>query len=63
MLLKLNKKKMKTLSLDKSTVPAKMTPQVAGGVDIDSSYASYGCPPKLISDGPECPGNLTSRAC
>jgi hypothetical protein len=31
MKLKLNKKKMKSLSSDKVTVPANMTPKIAGG--------------------------------
>ncbi|MCF2907375.1 hypothetical protein L1285_03475 [Pseudoalteromonas sp. DL2-H2.2] len=43
MKLKLNKKKMKTLSTDHSNLPANMTPQVAGGTDINSSYPSYRC--------------------
>ncbi|WP_125716669.1 hypothetical protein [Pseudoalteromonas rubra] len=35
--LKLNKKKMKSLSSDSNNMPHNMTPQVAGGVDINSS--------------------------
>ena len=48
MKLKLNKKKMKTLSADSSNVPAEMTPQVAGGTQINSSYDTYRCPPPPI---------------
>ncbi|WP_281561392.1 hypothetical protein [Thalassomonas sp. RHCl1] len=32
MKLKLNKKKLKNLSKDNKTIPAAMTPQVAGGI-------------------------------
>ncbi|MCF2907544.1 hypothetical protein L1285_04330 [Pseudoalteromonas sp. DL2-H2.2] len=35
--LKLNKKKMKSLSSDSNNMPRNMTPQVAGGTDINSS--------------------------
>ncbi|TMO54378.1 hypothetical protein [Pseudoalteromonas phenolica] len=55
MKLKLNKKKMKTLSADSSNIPAEMTPQVAGGTQINSSYATYRCPPPPI-DGPSVDG-------
>lgn len=34
MKLKLNKKKMKSLSSDKVTVPANMTPKVVGGQQV-----------------------------
>ncbi|CAH9053286.1 hypothetical protein PSECIP111854_01140 [Pseudoalteromonas sp. CIP111854] len=61
MLLKLNKKKIKTLSQDNSSIPENMTPQIAGGTNINSSYNTYRC--QVTSDGPDCPGNLTSRAC
>ncbi|MEQ3512347.1 hypothetical protein ABMY35_03095 [Pseudoalteromonas sp. BZB3] len=53
MKLKLNKKKMKTLSADSSNIPAEMTPQVAGGTQINSSYVTYRCPP---IDGPSADG-------
>ncbi|TLX46011.1 hypothetical protein C1E24_15960 [Pseudoalteromonas phenolica] len=53
MKLKLNKKKIKTLSADNSNIPADMTPQVAGGTQINSSYVTYrDCPPpRTISGG------------
>ena len=41
MKLKLNKKKIKSLSNDNKAIPAEMTPQVAGGQDVNSSYPSY----------------------
>ncbi len=52
MKLKLNKKKIKTLSADSSNIPAEMTPQVAGGTQTNSSYVTYrNCPPRTISGG------------
>ena len=52
MKLKLNKKKIKTLSADSSNIPAEMTPQVAGGTQTNSSYVTYrNCPPPTISGG------------
>jgi hypothetical protein len=46
MKLKLNKKSVKKLSSDIKTMPADMTPQVAGGqADVDSSYRTYACKP------------------
>ncbi|TMP38797.1 hypothetical protein CWB96_19485 [Pseudoalteromonas citrea] len=66
MLLKLNKKKIKTLSQDAAKIPSDMTPGIAGGAQADSSYRTYRCQPNTnlcLTDGPECPGNLTSRAC
>ena len=43
MKLKLNKKKIKSLSSDNKAIPAEMTPQVAGGQDVNSSYVTYLC--------------------
>ncbi|ALO43805.1 hypothetical protein [Pseudoalteromonas phenolica] len=43
MKLKLNKKKMKSLSSDNKAIPAEMTPQVAGGQDVNSSFVTYRC--------------------
>ena len=44
---------MKTLSADSSNIPAEMTPQVAGGTQINSSYVTYRCQP---IDGPSADG-------
>jgi hypothetical protein len=59
MKLKLNKKKMKTLSTDNNSIPAAMTPLVAGGQqDINSSYPSYrncgGGGRVSMMEGPTC---------
>ena len=56
MKLKLNKKKIKTLSADNSNIPAEMTPQVAGGTQINSSYNTYRC----FTQYPACPGPIIS---
>lgn len=39
MKIKLNKKKIKSLSDDKKTIPAEMTPQVAGGNGDEFTFA------------------------
>ncbi|SFD37288.1 hypothetical protein [Pseudoalteromonas denitrificans] len=41
MKLKLNKKKIKNLSQDKQSLPAAMTPQIAGGVDTNKSWFGH----------------------
>ncbi|WP_404392392.1 hypothetical protein [Pseudoalteromonas phenolica] len=41
MKLKLNKKKMKSLSNDNKAIPAAMTPQVAGGFEKRTNYKDY----------------------
>ncbi|WP_404392390.1 hypothetical protein [Pseudoalteromonas phenolica] len=41
MKLKLNKKKMKSLSSDKSSMPKEMTPQIGGGTGF--CYRTQGC--------------------
>ncbi|WDE02111.1 MULTISPECIES: hypothetical protein [Thalassomonas] len=48
MKLKLNKKKLKNLSKDKKSLPAEMTPQVAGG--INDFPVATGCARYCASD-------------
>ena len=56
MKLKLNKKKIKNLSKDNKTLPADMTPQIAGG------FSAYGCGP--ISDpNYSCPNSINTYSC
>ncbi|NMR27247.1 hypothetical protein HH219_17185 [Pseudoalteromonas sp. NEC-BIFX-2020_015] len=59
---------MKTLSTDNNSIPAAMTPLVAGGQqDINSSYPSYrncgggGGGPVSIDYGPTCGQGYTCR--
>lgn len=42
MKLKLNKKKIKSLSSDKKSIPAAMTPEIAGGFDYQFSDIDCG---------------------